>query len=159
MTKDSARGRRFGTNQLLPLAGMGVALLFVLLGLGKYGFWHELHGPLPGFFPVLMGAALLLVSLFALLLSFRDEAPLWPRENWLIVFGAVLVVAATFLIGLVPSVALFLLVWLRRFEGCGWRTTLVTCGVVMAVVIGCFGMWLQVPFPQGLILDLLANRG
>jgi small-conductance mechanosensitive channel len=96
---------------------------------------------------------MLLVSLLAFIQSFTGSVPSWPAENWLVVLSAVLIIGATFLIGMVPSLAVYVVIWLRSFEKCTWRTTLVTTGIIMAVVIGCFVLWLGVPFPKGLIYN------
>lgn len=158
MTKGRSMRKGFGVLQILPLATAAMAALFFWLGMTHYGFWHDLHGPLSGFVPVVVSAALFAVSVLAFVFSFGEESPSWPRENWLVPLGALLVIAATFVIGLIPSVAVYLVVWLRWYEKCGWKTTLITFAAVMAIVLGCFVLWLQVPFPQGLILDLIANR-
>ena len=155
MSTGTSRSRPFGVNQAIPIATAAMAVVFIWLGLSKYGFWSDTKGPLPGFFPVVVAAAMLLVSLLAFVQSFAGSAPSWPAENWLVVLSAVLIIGGTFLIGMVPSLAVYVLLWLKRYEKCSWRTTLVTTAVIMAVVIGCFVIWLGVPFPKGLIYNAI----
>ncbi|MBU0927739.1 MAG: tripartite tricarboxylate transporter TctB family protein [Spirochaetes bacterium] len=145
----------FGVNQVIPIAAAAMAGVFIWLGLGRYGFWHEDKGPLPGFFPVVIATAMLIFSAFAFFASFKEAAPSWPRANWYVVLSVALIIGATFLLGLIPSIAIYLLVWLRLYERCSWRATLVTFGVVMAIVVGCFVLWLGVPFPKGIIFELI----
>jgi hypothetical protein len=42
------------------------------------------------------------------------------------------------------------------FEKYSWKTTFVGLVIIMAIVIGAFVMWLGVPFPKGLIYNLIA---
>jgi small-conductance mechanosensitive channel len=155
MSEATTKARHFGINQLIPVLTALMAVAFIWLGLSKYGFWSDTKGPLPGFFPVVVAVAMLFVSLLTFVQSFRGSVPSWPAENWLVVLSAVLIIGGTFLIGMVPSLAVYVLIWLRRFEKCTWRTTLVTTAVIMAVVIGCFVIWLGVPFPKGLIYNAI----
>jgi len=147
--------KRFGINQLIPLATAAMAVGFIWLGLNTYGFWHPDKGPMPGFFPVVVSVAMLLASTFAFVSSFREESPEWPLANWMVVLSTALVIGSTFLIGLLASIAVYLLVWLRLYEKCSWKTTLITFGIVMAVVVGCFVFWLGVPFPKGILFNLI----
>jgi hypothetical protein len=154
---DAAKPGRFGMNQIIPIATALMAVVFIWLGLKTYGFWDPNQGPMPGFFPVLIAAAMLVASCVAFSFSFKDAAPIWPKENWLVVLSGALIIGATFLIGLIPSIAAYVLIWLRGYEKCSWRATLVTFAAIMAVVIGCFVLWLGVPFPKGLIYDAIFN--
>jgi len=155
MTGEGSKASRFGMNQLIPIAAAVMAAAFIWLGLSKYGFWSETQGPLPGFFPVVVAFAMLAASVLAFVFSLREEAPVWPLANWLVVLSVALIIGATFLIGLISSVAVYVLVWLRAYEKCSWRQTLTVFAVVMAIVIGCFVLWLGVPFPKGIILTLI----
>ena len=150
--------KKLGTVQLVPAATALLAVVFIWLGLTEYGFWNPAKGPMPGFFPVAIAVAMLFASLLAFVFSFKEEAPEWPRANWLVVLSVALVMAGTFVFGLILSVAAYVLVWLRWYEKCSWRTTLTTFAFIMAIVIGCFVLWLGVPFPKGIVYDALFNR-
>ncbi len=147
--------RRFGANQIIPIAAAAVAVVFIWMGLKQYGFWSPTKGPLPGFFPVIIATGMLGAAVLAFLFSFREESPAWPRENWAAVIAGAAIIGASFLIGLIPSVGLYVIVWLKWYEKCTWKTTLITFAIIMAIVIGCFVIWLGVPFPRGLILDMI----
>ncbi len=149
------RAIRFGSKQIIPLAAAAVAGVFIYLGLTEYHFWDPLKGPRPGFFPVIIGVALLAASVLAFALSFREEAPEWPAKNWLVPLSVIAIMGATFLIGLLPSIAVYLIVWLRWFEKYSWKTTLIAFAVTMAIVMGAFVLWLGVPFPHGLVYDAI----
>lgn len=153
MTDEATTRTRFGLNQAIPLATAAMAGIFLWLGLTKYGFWNATKGPMSGFFPVVIAAALLLVSIASFFQSFAEKKTLLPPINWLPALGVVLIIGASLLIGMVPSLGLYMLLWLRYFEKYDWKTTLLTSSFMMAIVIGCFVFWLGVAFPQGLIYE------
>jgi len=157
MANEAAQTKGFGLNQMIPLATAAMAGVFLWLGLSKYGFWHDAKGPMSGFFPVVISAALLLVSILTFFQSFSEKRPVLPLLNWLPALGVVLILGSTLLLGMVPSLALYVVLWLRLFEKYDWKTTLITTTVIMAIVIGCFVLWLGVPFPQGLIYEAITE--
>jgi hypothetical protein len=146
---------RLPANRIIPIVTAIVAIVFIYYGLTKYGFWDDLKGPRPGFVPTLISVLLLALSLLSFFSSFKEEAPVFPREGWYCALGMVGIVISTFIIGLVPSVALYMVLWLRFFEKSSWKTTLIALFVILAIVIGVFSMWLGIDFPQGIILDAI----
>jgi hypothetical protein len=142
-------------NRIIPIVTALVAIVFIYYGLTKYGFWDDMKGPRPGFVPTLIAGLLLALSLLSFLSSFKEKAPVFSRESWYCALGMVGLVISTFIIGLVPSVALYMVLWLRFFEKSSWKTTLIALFVIMAIVIGVFSMWLGIDFPQGIILDAI----
>ena len=153
MSSDATTGYRFGLNQAIPLATAAMAGVFIWLGMTQYGFWNETKGPMSGFFPVVIASALLLASIASFVQSFAEKKTVLPAINWLPALSVVLIIGASLLIGMVPSLALYVVLWLRYFEKYNWKTTLITTGFMMAIVIGCFVLWLGVPFPQGLLYE------
>jgi hypothetical protein len=141
---------------IIPVVTAVIAAVFIYLGLTKYGFWHEMRGPLPGFFPTIIGFTLLGVSLLAFLGARKEEETRYPIENWYPALGVVAIMLSTLVIGMLPSLAVFVILWLRFFEKFSWKTTLIGFAVIMAIVIGAFVLWLGVPFPKGFIYDLIA---
>ena len=63
--------------------------------------------------------------------------------------------AGSFVFGMLPTLALFLVLWLRCLEKYPWKTVLTVSAIIMAVVLAVFVFWLDVMFPNGLILDML----
>lgn len=155
MSASSTGKRRFGINQIIPIVSAVIAVVFVWLGLAKYGFWHAQQGPMSGFYPTVIGVGLLIMSAVGFVFSFKDKAPIFPKENWMAVISALAIIVATFFIGLIPSAGIYVIVWLRWYEKYSWKTTLITFAVIMAIVIGCFVLWLQVPFPRGMLFDAI----
>ena len=157
MANEETQTKGFGLNQAIPLAMAAMAGVFHWLGLAEYGFWNDSKGPMSGFFPVVIAAALLLASVATFFQSFAEKRPNLPVMNWLPAMGVVLIIGASLLLGMVPSLALYVVLWLRLFEKYDWKTTLITTAVIMAIVIGCFVIWLGVPFPQGLIYEAITE--
>lgn len=157
--QSQGKKKKITTMQVIPLVGIVIAIVFIVLGLTKYGFWDEFKGPKPGFFPVIVSFALLLGSILALVFSFKEEQKfVWALDQWLLPLCVVGIFLATTIIGLMPSVALFVLLWLRLVEKSPWKTTIKTFLVIEVIVIGVFVLWLGVPFPKGLIYTLIFGR-
>jgi hypothetical protein len=148
--------RTFGVKAIIPIATAAVGLVFLVLGFGTYGFWSETSGPLPGFFPSIIGITLIGVSAIAFLQSLKDERQPVPVRNWFPAIAVFAIIVLTMLIGMLPSLALFLLFWIRFYEKYPWKTTIITSLVILAIVVGVFMFWLNVPFPRGIIFDALA---
>ncbi len=143
--------------QIIPIVGILISITFIYLGFAKYGFWDEFKGPRPGFFPVVISSFMLIASSLALVFSFKEEPIDWPLENWLLPLSVLAVLIATFIIGLLPSLAIFVLLWLRVFEKCTWKTTLTVFAIIAVIVVGAFVLWLGVPFPKGFIINMINN--
>ncbi len=148
--------KSFGVRSLIPIITAAIGIAFLTLGLTKYGFWHEVKGPLPGFFPTLVGIVLVVISALALIQSFKDPAQPVPFENWLPAVGALGIILGTLVFGMLFSIVAFLIIWIRFYEKYEWKTTIITTLIMVAIVVGVFMFWLQVPFPKGLILDAFA---
>jgi hypothetical protein len=155
MNEEKRTQGKFGSKQVVPLALAALALLFLYLGLTKYGFWDQYKGPMPGFVPVVVSIVLFTMSILGFIFSFKEKSPAWPLENWLVPISGVAIIAATYLIGFIPSLAVYVIVWLKWYEKCSWKTTLITFAVIMAIVLGAFVLWLGVPFPKGLLYNLI----
>lgn len=142
---------------VIPVFTALTAVVFISFGYAKYGFWHPTRGPLPGFFPVIIGTILLVMSVLAFITALKEEGTSYPLENWYPAIGVVLIMLATLVIGMLPSLAIFVLLWLRWYEKYSWKTTLITFAIIMGIVVGAFVFWLGVPFPKGIIYDMIFN--
>jgi uncharacterized membrane protein YfbV (UPF0208 family) len=81
----------------------------------------------------------------------------FPRSNWQIVYASFAIFGMTFLIGLLPTLALFVLFWLKVYERAPWTPTLIVFAMMMALSYGVFGMWLNVHFPKGMLFNMLLS--
>jgi len=149
--------KKISIMQVIPAIGILISLVFIYLGFTKYGFWDEFKGPKPGFFPIVVSIFMLVASLLSFFFSFKEKSVNWPLEDWILPLSVAGILIATFIIGLLPSLAIYVLLWLKKFEKCSWKTTLIVFGIIAAIVVGAFGMWLGVPFPKGIILNMISN--
>jgi len=143
---------KFGSKQLMPLAIAALAVVWIVAGLSHYGFWAG-TSPTPGFVPVLIAAVMLVISILAFVQSFKETPASYPRGSWAIVYASFAIFGATFLIGLLPTLALFVLLWLKVYERSPWVPTLIVLALMMALSYGVFVMWLNVHFPRGMIFN------
>jgi hypothetical protein len=150
------KARKITSQMIIPVVTALIAVVFIYLGITKYGFMHPVRGPLPGFFPTIIGFVLLAVSVLAFIGSLKEERVQFALENFYPALGVVAILLATFVIGMLPSLAIFVILWLRFYEKYSWKTTLIGFAVVMAIVIGAFVLWLGVPFPKGIIYEMIA---
>lgn len=148
--------KKLTSKMLIPVVTTVIAGVFIAMGYVKYGFWDHTKGTLPGFFPVIIGLLLLGTSVLVFLSALKEEGTRYPVENWYPALGTLAVILATFVIGMLPSLAIFVLLWLRWFEKLSWKTTLIVFAIIMGIVIGAFMMWLGVPFPKGMLYDMIA---
>lgn len=147
--------KKITSKQITPICTALVAVVFIYLGLTKYGFWGGVKGPLPGFVPTIVAVGLLAMSILALLQSFKEDRGNFPPLNWMAAAGALGVILATFVIGMIPSIAIYVILWLKLFEKASWKNTLIVWCIIMAIVVGVFVLWLAIPFPNGIIGDMI----
>lgn len=147
--------QKVNTKVIVPVAMAVMAIVFIYLGVGKYGFWDSINGPKPGFFPTIIGVILLFTSILALYQNRKELAPKLDKLEMMVIGGCLGLVLCSYLIGLIPSAMLYMLLWLKVFEKCSWKSTLQVTGVMSAIVIGVFVMWLQVPVPWGIFEIIL----
>ncbi len=136
--------------QIIPICTSILAIIWIVLGLSKYGFWDEYKGPKTGFFPTIIAFVMLGISIFALITSGKAKKPEFERENWMAAVGMLAMVLMSYVIGMELSILAFMLLWLKVYEKCTWKVTIIATAVVMAIVIGAFRMWLGIQFPLGL---------
>jgi hypothetical protein len=138
----------------IPIFTSVLALIWIYLGSNAYGFWEDKSGPAGGFFPVIIGCILLLVSVINII-SAGSKTPEFSKDSFLLLGAAVTIFASSLVIGMIPALLAFMLIWLRAYEKQVWKTTLVTTGVMGAIVIGVFVLWLQVSFPKGILYEFI----
>jgi len=73
----------------------------------------------------------------------------WSQEVMMI-FWLIFLLALVYLIGFLPTVPIFLFLFLRFQGKHGWAVAIITSLAVLAFVYILFGIILSVQFPQGL---------
>jgi len=143
------------THLVLPVLFIVMSVVWIYIGLTKFGYFDKMNGGTPGFLPITCAAIMLVASIAELLSLLRngseDEAPHFNRNCilfFLLCFG---IVALSYLIGLLLSMIIFVFIWLKFVEKCSWKSTLIVLAINIAIGYGVFQLALGVPFPQGLI--------
>ena len=67
--------KRFGSKQLIPIAMALMGVVFAVVGFTQLGFWEDVDGPQPGFFPAIMAIVMFLASIASFLSVFSQETP------------------------------------------------------------------------------------
>lgn len=144
---------KLNSNLIVPTASVCLGGLFAGIGISSWGLWDPLTGPTRGMYPSLIAAALVLVGIIDFVKAFKGSAPVFERKNWLIVLAVLVVILCSYVIGLLASVGIFLLLWLKIAAKQSWKTTLIVMLVMGAIVYGVFIWWLQVSFEEGLLFN------
>lgn len=142
--------------QLIPVVGLIVGVVFLSVGLKNYGFWNSTtNTPTAGFFPVIVAVLLCIFSVLAFLQSLKAKSVEYHLRNWYVPFGFALFIVALMIIGTVPAVILFEILWVKWYEKMSWKTTIICVIFCLIIVIPVFTMWLGVSFPAGMIVELI----
>lgn len=152
--------KKLGTKHIVPLVIAAICLVFLITGLSKFGFWNATQkSPTPAFVPTITCVLLIAICLITVITSLKEDGKAkYNRDEFLIILTAAAIIGCTYLIGMLPALGLFVVLWLKLVEHTPWKTTLIILAIVAALVIGVFVMWLGVRFPNGAIYDMLFNR-
>ena len=149
------RTKKFNSKSVVALACIAIAVVWMYLGITKYGLWDPKEGPLSGFFPTIIGGVLLISSALYFIRSFSMEGAKYEKGAIQLAIGMLVIFGASYLIGFLPTLLLFYIFWLRVMEKMPVRTIIIATVVMTAIVYGTFSMWLRVPFHEGLLLEMI----
>ena len=149
------RTKKFNSKSVVALACIAIAVVWMYLGITKYGLWDPKEGPLSGFFPTIIGGVLLISSALYFIRSFSMEGAKYEKGAIQLAIGMLVIFGVSYLIGFLPTLLLFYIFWLRMMEKMSVRTIIIATVVMTAIVYGTFSMWLKVPFPEGLLLEMI----
>jgi len=143
--------KRIGTKQIVPLCIAALCGVFIYTGLTKFGFWNSTKAePTAAFVPTIICTILLVLCLAYVATSLgKDGRAVYHKEEFLIILAAAALIACILVLGMLPSLALFVVLWLKLVEKSSWKTTAIVLAIIMAIVIGVFVLWLKVQFPWG----------
>lgn len=147
--------KKFNSKSVVALACIAIAVVWMYLGITKYGLWDSKEGPLSGFFPTIIGGVLLISSVLYFIRSFSMEGAKYEKGAIQLAIGMLVIFGVSYLIGFLPTLLLFYIFWLRMMEKMSVRTIIIATVVMTAIVYGTFSMWLKVPFPEGLLLEMI----
>jgi hypothetical protein len=146
--------KRIPSRVVLPFATGVIAIVWIVAGVVRYGWWLD-GRPQSGFFPIIVGALMLLVSVLAVVNETKVSQPVFLRTHVLPVMAAIGMVLLALLIGFFPALVVYVFGWLRWFERYSLKLSGLTTVLTTAAVYGIFRLWLRVPFPTGWLFNLL----
>ena len=156
MKIDDKKTVKIPSKILVPLITMGIGILFAVISLGQYGFWDSTAmKPTKGFFPGIISVGLIALSVLAFINGLKSPNAEFRLINWYVPAAVLLIIGATYIIGMIPSLLIFVFLWLKIYEKQSWTTTLIALAIVAFIVIGCFRIWLDIQFPIGFIGELI----
>ena len=152
--------KKLGTRQIVPLIIAAICTVFLITGLNKFGFWNAKKlSPTPAFVPSIICVLLIAICLITVITSLKKEGKAkYSKDEFLIILAGAAVIGCTYLIGMLPALGLFVILWLRLVEHTPWKTVLIIFAIIAALVIGVFVLWLGVRFPTGLIYNAIFNQ-
>ena len=65
--------KKIGTKQIVPLVLAVFAVVFAVVGFTQLGFWEDVDGPKPGFFPAIMAIVMFLASIASFFQYLTEE--------------------------------------------------------------------------------------
>ena len=146
---------KFDSRAFVPIATAILSLVFIGVGLNKFGFWDG--QPTPAFFPTIIAVVLFATSLMCLVQELRSNqaSPSYNKNELLVILGAGGVIVGCWVIGLIPSCLLYLLLWLKAVERTPWKVVILIEVFMSVLIIGVFVIWMQVQFPMGLFAYIM----
>lgn len=156
MKFDDKKAVKIPTKVIVPVVTCAIGILFASIAFGQYGFWDSVAmKPTKGFFPGIISIGLIALSVLAFVNGLKSPTAEFRLINWYVPLAVLLIIAATYVIGMIPSLLIFVLLWLKVYEKQSWSTTIIALLIVSFIVIGCFRIWLDIQFPIGFIGELI----
>ena len=156
MKFDDKKTVKIPTKVIVPVVTCAIGILFASIAFGQYGFWDSVAmKPTKGFFPGIISIGLIALSVLAFINGLKSPTAEFRLINWYVPLAVLLIIAATYVIGMIPSLLIFVLLWLKVYEKQTWTTTIIALLIVSFIVIGCFRIWLDIQFPIGFLGELL----
>ena len=156
MKFDDKKVVKIPTKVIVPVVTCAIGILFASIAFGQYGFWDSVAmKPTKGFFPGIISIGLIALSVLAFINGLKSPTAEFRLINWYVPLAVLLIIAATYVIGMIPSLLIFVLLWLKVYEKQSWTTTIIALLIVSFIVIGCFRIWLDIQIPIGFIGELI----
>ena len=156
MKFDDKKVVKIPTKVIVPVVTCAIGILFASIAFGQYGFCDSVAmKPTKGFFPGIISIGLIALSVLAFINGLKSPTAEFRLINWYVPLAVLLIIAATYVIGMIPSLLVFVFLWLKVYEKQSWTTTIIALLIVSFIVIGCFRIWLDIQFPIGFIGELI----
>lgn len=141
---------------IIEIFSIIAGLFYIYMGAAKYGWWKgiSISG---GFMPIVCGVLVVIFSVLMLIKKIRTKEKMEKIDlKALLPVGAMaLILLCNYLLGLVGACVIVAFLWLKFIEKYSWVKSLIVSVIMFACVYGIFRMWLNVPFPTGLLGEIL----
>lgn len=131
MKFDDKKAVKIPTKVIVPVVTCAIGILFASIAFGQYGFWDSVAmKPTKGFFPGIISIGLIALSVLAFINGLKSPTAEFRLINWYVPLAVLLIIAATYVIGMIPSLLIFVLLWLKVYEKQSWTTTIIALLIV-----------------------------
>jgi len=137
-------------NKVAPVLCLGIGSYWIFKGVTKYHLWVS-NGPGGGLFPTVAGIILIICSIILLRRYIKQgNAPTIEKNALILVAAAILTALVVNVIGMIPALGLFIVLWLKLSQKKSILSSL-SLGVGTALFLYfIFDFLLRVPLPMGL---------
>ncbi|MCQ1059050.1 tripartite tricarboxylate transporter TctB family protein [Photobacterium sp. ZSDE20] len=146
--------RYLNTKIIIPFITLMLGVIWVYFGITQFGFWKG-TSPGSGFFPAIVGVLISLLSISTLYYGFSEKLAEYNKTSFYPVIGMLIAIAFAFMFGFFPSLFLFVLLWLKIVESKSLSKCAVIAATNTAALYCIFSLWLSVPFPIGLAVEMM----
>lgn len=156
--EDMGKKKKWNAEQIIPVITFVIGVIWLAYGLPKYG-WFDAKGPTLGFLPLTCAGLMVILSVVQFFRSFKVENnPKYLPESFLIWTCLLAVWGGSFLIGTLPCLVIFFVLWLKLFEKEPWLKTIILTVVFFVLIYFIFVKWIAVPFKQGILIEKILYR-
>ena len=94
-------------------------------------------------------------SIVEFIKSIGSDAVKFDKEALYLVVSVAGILILNFFIGLFPALVIYYVAWLKFVEKYPWKKVILITIFYGGIMYGVFSLWLQVPFPTGILLSWL----
>ena len=143
-------------NYIIEILGIISGLIYVLIGTTKYGLWKGITIA-GGFVPTVVGGLVLILSILMIISKSKrnEKADPFEKKALIPVAAMVVILLCNLLVGLLPACMVVSFLWLRFIEKYSWKSSILSTAFLWIFIYLVFRLWLNVPFPTGLLGELL----
>ena len=143
-------------NVLFPVATTVLSIVWIYKGVMEYGLWDAAStSPKDGLFPCIIAVVLLLASIVNIFGSFKEEPVTFERNAWYLLAALALMYFATEYIGMLPSLFIFYVLWLKLYAKVNWKNTIIATVAMFVIIYFGFQVGLKIRFPMGSLFQML----
>ncbi len=134
---------------VLPGLSVLMGLYWAVKAFG-YRLW-VLNGPGGGLFPLIAGILAIIFGVVMIMRRYRTKKKSdFSVKSIFPVVSVIGIIIASYIIGLIPSLGVFIIAWMVFYEKEPWlKSTAVGIGTALVFYL-VFDLWLAVPLPMGL---------